>query len=392
MRLRSATFLPLAIPFVEQFAHATKTRRASDAILLKVTTSDGATGWGETLVRPYLSGETVEGFADAVQELGPRLGTVEWRLDLDAPHSLAKLAPVTAALDDLLATLARPSSVRAWNGLRCALELAIVDALLRAQARGLADLLPPIRKEIVYSGVISAEDPEKSLKIARQLRQLGIQHYKLKVTPATAVELVRDVRALIGAASLRLDANASFALDDALAFCRAIEDLDVAAIEEPLLHATPATLAELQRATKIPIMCDEALVTMADARNLIRHQAAGMFNVRLAKCGGLAGCIAIASAARDAGVALQLGALVGETAILSAVGRALAAADDSYLFVEGSYGTLLLKEDVARQSVRFGHGGRAPLLRGPGFGVDVDESVVRKYAEESLVRDFAFPS
>ena len=93
----------------------------------------------------------------------------------------------------------------------------------------------------------------------------------------------------------------------------------------------------------------------------------------------LAPCLAFAEKAAAAGVALQLGALVGETAILSAVGRALAAADERFQFVEGSYGTLLLKEDVGRQSVRFGHGGRAPLLRGPGLGVEVDETVVRKY-------------
>jgi L-alanine-DL-glutamate epimerase-like enolase superfamily enzyme len=390
MRLRSATLLPLAIPFVEQFAHATKTRRTSDTILLKVTTGDGATGWGETLVRPYLSGETVEALVAATQDLAAGLAALDWRLDLEAPDSLSRLAPVTAALDAVFAGLPRPPAVRAWNGLRCAVELAVVDALLRGRSRGLADLLPPSRKQIVYSGVISAEEPEKSLRIVRQFRQLGIRHYKLKVTPETGVQLVRSVRALIGVGSLRLDANASFALEDALALCGALEDLEIDAIEEPLRQATPAALAELQRATKIPMMCDEALVTMADAEMLIRHEAARMFNVRVAKCGGLAGCMRMANAAAEAGIALQLGALVGETAILSAAGRALAAADERYLFVEGSYGTLLLKEDVARQSVRFGHGGRAALLRGVGLGVEVDEAVVRKYAREELVREFVF--
>jgi len=392
MRLRSATFLPLAIPFVEQFAHAAKTRHTSDAILLKVTTSDGATGWGETLVRPYLTGETIETVLEAIREIGPRLGSVEWRLDLDARAPLARLAPLTAALDAVLATVSPPASVRAWNGLRCALELAVVDAALRVQARGLADLLPPARKQVVYSGVVSATSREKSLRIARQFRQLGVQDYKLKVRPTTPVDLVREIRALIGPASLRLDANASFVLEDALEFCRAIEGLGVAAIEEPLLRATPAALGVLQSATSIRVMCDESLVTLTDAENLIRHRAAGMFNVRIAKCGGLAGCIALSNTARDAGIGLQLGALVGETAILSAAGRALAAANEDYLFVEGSYGTLLLQEDVARQSVRFGHGGRAPVLRGPGLGIDVDEPIVRKYARDGLVQDFGFPA
>ena len=380
MRIFRVTLLPLDIPFVEQFAHATKTRHASDTLLLKLEAEGGGIGWGETLVRPYLSGETVALTFSAMAELEPRLAGIEWRLDFAAATSEARLRPLTQALDALLAALPLPTGVRAWAGLRCALELAILDVLLRAAGKGLDDLLPPVRKELVYSGVISAEDPEKSLKIARQLKQLGIQHYKLKVTPGTAIDVVRSVRDLIGsAARLRLDANASFSLEEAAAFCRAAEPLDVAAIEEPLRAATPVSLASLQSTTTIPIMVDEALVTLADAATLIEHRSARMFNVRLAKCGGVAPCLALSALAETASINLQLGALVGETAILSAVGRALAASSERFHFVEGSYGTLLLKEDIGRQSVRFGHGGRAPLLRGVGNGVDVDEAIVCKY-------------
>ena len=62
---------------------------------------------------------------------------------------------------------------------------------------------------------------------------------------------------------------------------------------------------------------------------------------------------------------LQLGSQVGETAILSAAGRHLAAAPPELTFVEGSFGTLLLTEDVTVESVRFGHKGEAGLLSGP---------------------------
>jgi muconate cycloisomerase len=53
-------------------------------------------------------------------------------------------------------------------------------------------------------------------------------------------------------------------------------------------------------------------------------------------------------------------------------------------FVEGSYGKLLLTEDISRDPLHFGYGGRAPLLRGPGLGIRVREDVLMKYALEKI--------
>ena len=81
------------------------------------------------------------------------------------------------------------------------------------------------------------------------------------------------------------------------------------------------------------------------------------------------------------GLQLQLGCQVGETAILSAAGRHVAAYLEDLVFVEGSYGNLLLTEDVSENNVTFGQGGKAPVLQGPGLGVKVCEDRLRKYAD-----------
>src|SRR5206468_2344430 len=60
--------------------------------------------------------------------------------------------------------------------------------------------------------------------------------------------------------------------------------------------------------------------------------------------------------------------------------RHLAAALPEVTFVEGSFGTLLLAEDVSVESVRFGHRGEAPLLTGPGLGIRVVEERLRRRA------------
>jgi muconate cycloisomerase len=126
-------------------------------------------------------------------------------------------------------------------------------------------------------------------------------------------------------------------------------------------------------------MVDESLVTEADAEALIEAKAADLFNIRVSKCGGLARSLAIAARASAMGIGVQVGSQVGETAILAAAGRHLAAALPEVAFVEGSFGTLLLAEDVAVESVRFGHRGEAPLLTGPGLGIRVvEERLLRR--------------
>ena len=83
-------------------------------------------------------------------------------------------------------------------------------------------------------------------------------------------------------------------------------------------------------------------------------------------------------------IQLQLGCQVGETAILSATGRHLAAWLEDVTFVEGSYGTLLLAEDISRESLRFGHGGKASLLHRPGLGIVVQDPILEKYAHQRI--------
>jgi muconate cycloisomerase len=100
----------------------------------------------------------------------------------------------------------------------------------------------------------------------------------------------------------------------------------------------------------------------------------------LSKNGGIGRTLELARIAIRAGLKLQLGCQVGETAILSAAGRHVAAYLEDLVFVEGSYGSLLLTEDVSENNITFGQGGKAPALQGPGLGVKVSEDRLRKYA------------
>jgi L-alanine-DL-glutamate epimerase-like enolase superfamily enzyme len=130
-------------------------------------------------------------------------------------------------------------------------------------------------------------------------------------------------------------------------------------------------------------MADEALTGEDEARALVALGGCALFNLRLSKLGGMAAARRIARIADEAGIGLQVGCQVGESAILSAAGRMLAASLDHPVALEGSYGTLLLEEDLSVAPFSFGSGGSARLQEGPGLGIDIDAERVRRLAAQS---------
>jgi len=368
MKLVAATLYALRIPLVESFSHSATERRWSDSVVVRVRDEAGTEGFGEGTPRPYVTGEIVETMLDHLTcELWPRVA------DREVPpacnlEALAAFLPETS-----LAGAIAPHASRA------ALELAVLDCALRRAGRPLATLLPPRRSRVTYSGVITAGPIARAVQHARQMRAIGLHNIKVKVGFDDDVARVTAVREALGYdASLRLDANGAWSFERAVHVLNAVAPLGIAAVEQPLPRGPVEDLARLRQAIPVPIMADESLVTPADAEALIAGEAVDFFNVRISKCGGLARSLAIAERAAKAGVGVQVGSQVGETAILSAAGRHLAAALPTVAFVEGSFGTLLLAEDVSVESVRFGHRGEASLLTGPGLGIRVVEERLRR--------------
>jgi L-alanine-DL-glutamate epimerase-like enolase superfamily enzyme len=368
MRLVGATLYALRIPFVEAFGHSAVERRCSDSVVVRVRDEAGTEGYGEGAPRPYVTGETVATMLDHLAgELWPRVAERE-------------LPPTghLAGIDAFLPDTHLPGAV-APHAARAALELAVLDCMLRRARRSAATLLPPRRPRVTYSGVVTAGSIDRAVRHARQMRAVGLHQIKLKVGFDDDVARVAAVREALGPdVSLRLDANGGWTFAHAVEVLTAVAPLDIAAAEQPLPRG--GDLAALRSAVPVPLMADESLVTLDDAEALIAEGAVDFFNVRVSKCGGLARSLAIAARAAAAGLGVQVGSQVGETAILAAAGRHLAAALPEVAFAEGSFGTLLLTEDVSVESVRFGHRGQAPLITGPGLGIRVVEKTLRERA------------
>ncbi|MDD4891426.1 MAG: enolase C-terminal domain-like protein, partial [Phycisphaerae bacterium] len=117
-----------------------------------------------------------------------------------------------------------------------------------------------------------------------------------------------------------------------------------------------------------------------DADRLIGAKAVDLFNIRVSKNGGLIAARRLAERAVAGGLGFQLGCMVGETGLLSSAGRWFLSMVRGVRFAEGSFGRLLLRDDVTRPSPRFGRGGAVRPIKSLGLGVEVDRAKLAKYA------------
>ena len=375
-RIESVTIYQLHIPFHQVFRHALQSREESDAVIVKITDNTGLSGYGESLPRSYVTGETAETMIARIREqLAPKIFAESFAPGWETFEYLQTVMPEWTKSGE------RASSPVAWNAAFCAVELALLDWSLRADHCALADLLPPARYEVVYSGVISADAPKDAGALARRLARFGIHQIKVKVgTPDDAARLEAIRKAVGDKVELRADANAAWQADEAIEQLRRLTRFNLRSIEQPVSADDLAGMKRVRDQSGVPIMADESLVTLDQARRLIELDASDYFNIRLSKCGGLSGSLAIAKLAQQAGTKIQVGAQVGETGLLSAAGRTFAAHLPALASAEGSFGTWLLTEDVTFENVAFGFGGRAPLLKSRGLSVTVKEDVLERLA------------
>ncbi|HOF18788.1 MAG TPA: enolase C-terminal domain-like protein [Phycisphaerae bacterium] len=328
-----------AIP-MRSFEHAAASRELAEAIVTRVTFDDGAVGWGETLPRDYVTGETLD-------TVPTDLGTTLW----------PAIAGKPVGPEQVRALPARDADGRCITAARCAMELALSDAIAPPAA------VAPIRARV--SGVLGSADPDRTARRLRWMRLYGLRDFKLKlgfgyeIDRANLAAVDRRIGRAIarGRCTLRVDVNGGW---DAASAPERVEELaqyGVCAVEQPV-YGPPEALADLAARCTLPLIADESLRTGDDARVLLAAGAKVWWNLRISKNGGLTLAADLARLAAGRGVPLVVGCMVGESGILSAAQRRLLTGIPQPRFVEGNYGRFLLSDDLTTPSPRFGYGGR----------------------------------
>jgi L-alanine-DL-glutamate epimerase-like enolase superfamily enzyme len=380
--VRALDLFHVAVPLKAKIRHASHERTTSDSLVVRATLDDGTQGFGEGVPRPYVTGETIEStFAalarfDAARHLGV-LGDFE--------GACGRIGALT------LPEIENDPRGMFGNAARCALELALLDAVGRRSGRsvalavrqwaGFGPLMHPDARPIRYSGAITADSGRKERISAWKMRLYGFQQVKIKVGVDGQDDPSRlaTLRRILGKTmDIRLDANEAWHAGDLLDRVRPLLAYKPTALEQPVPHAEVDAITETGLRRLVPVMLDESLCGFPDAVRAVERGTADLFNVRLSKCGGFGPTLRIIDLARRSGLGVQLGCHPGETGLLSAAGRHLACQVGGLRYIEGSYDRHVLAENLIVGDITFGYGGRARPIDGLGLGVRVDPAALER--------------
>lgn len=245
MKVESCRIFRYRLPLARPLPLAGGVVRERTGVLVRVEAS-GAWGWGDAAPLPGFSRESVDDAAAELAALARRLGGAGFD-----PRG-----------GDLESWLGREPPEAASASVRFGLETALAS-LSRRIRTGTDGELPGFDGAVPVNGLLVGSR-EEVLRRAAQLGDAGCRAVKLKVGSRGAAEdaeLTRAVRAALGeGVGLRLDANRSWSLEQAVAFGKAAGAAGVEYLEEPLRD--PARLGEFFDATGIPVGLDESLLEL----------------------------------------------------------------------------------------------------------------------------------
>src|SRR5207253_6813654 len=110
-------------------------------------------------------------------------------------------------------------------------------------------------------------------------------------------------------AKLGIDANGGWpTVEIAVATIKRLHDAaDIAFAEQPVPAGDHEELAAVRRQIDVPVIADESLYSLADARALVRAEACDVFSIYIGKAGGIGPARAIADFALSEGIACTIG-------------------------------------------------------------------------------------
>ncbi|MEI9994324.1 MAG: dipeptide epimerase [Rhizomicrobium sp.] len=263
-------------PYRQTFKFARETRQAAPLFVVHV--SDGThIGRGECGIQS-LKDETPESVAAQLREIAGRIAAIGSRAELNrAVPAQSSRNAVDCALWDLEC---KRSGASIW-------QLSGVDPV------------PKIEVDIT----IGINALEKMRADAEQAVARGYRLLKLKADADSVLEKVDAIAKAVPGVKFIVDANEAWSMEQLSALAPALAALDVVLIEQPLHHDHDAALAGYD--SPIPLCADESCATASQIGVLAERYDS--VNIKLDKTGGLTEALALARAARAAGMGLMMG-------------------------------------------------------------------------------------
>jgi o-succinylbenzoate synthase len=401
MKIVDIRWYPYRIPFVKSFTTAHGIITAREGAIVEITTDQGITGIGEIAPLPEFAGSSL---AEICKLLPTIAAYMQGKAVLEAlvgePYVVSvpssgpgkDLAPAAPREQVYTPNPNRSSANAVGAGALCGLEIALLDALCKANDYSISTLLAPINSVpqscVAVNAIIGVKGTRAAVEAAREVKNIGFGCVKLKVGMGENLQeeigRIAAVREAIGSEMhLRLDANEAWSLDEAIAVLSHCVPYAIQYVEQPLKAYDLNGMRTLRQAVPIPIAADEAVHSLESARQVMAYEAADILVIKPQLAGGLRIGKQIIAEATQRCIQCVITSTI-ETGIGLTAALHLAAASPSITLECGLATLSLLADDLLVDEFPLRRG-FLEVPAGPGLGVELDRKAIELWTTSSPI-------
>jgi len=283
---------PLKNPFV------TALRRVDylEDIIVIIECNDGSTGYGEGAPTPQITGETLNSMNIAINTIATHLVGK----DIEDFHTLLHLVHCC---------LTKNTTAKS------AIEIALFDLKSQNEKLPLYKMLGGSKTHFQTDITISMEKIDTMVVKSLEAVDLGYDILKIKIgdNPKTDIDRIIAIYQAVGKnITLRLDANQGWTAKQSVTLLHAIEKQGIIAefIEQPVAANDYEGLHYIKQRVETPLLADESIFNIQDAKKLLDMQAIDYVNIKLAKTGGISQALKLADLTHNYGIKCMIGCML----------------------------------------------------------------------------------
>lgn len=342
-------------------AYITKTKQRSAVV--RITDQDGRVGLGNIDPSPGYSVETIE---QSLNALADTLGPAALGQETGNIHCL------TAHLDQKLDH---------FLDAKAAIEMAATDLIGRRHELCVSDMLGgSVMKEASFNGWIGIVSPEEAAAEVTRWYEAGWRSTKIKIGGDIYAD--RDRVAAVRRATdpnfkIRVDANAGYTVDQAIALGKMLEPYNLELMEQPVAADDFEGLRQVRNAVDIPIMADESITDFASLIKIIQMGSADIVKLKVMKQGGFLKTSRMLATAEAAGLGVVIGHGFG-LGINTMAEILLASTSRAVLSGLECVGPIKTSDDIVTHKLDL-TSGRLTIPHATGLGVTLDDEKLKRY-------------
>jgi len=366
VKITSMEIFEIVVPLKDKYtlSKVIGSKSSTECVLVKIDTDEGIYGIGEADPHVPFTEESMESITYCI---------------------LNYLSPLVIGQD--------PENIEGINSLmdqgvklnlmaKGAIDMACYDILGKKRNLPIYEMFGgKIRDFIPLVWSVGNSPPEQTVKDVQKAHDEGFKTIMVKTghfAPQTDIERIRLVRNAYPNIKIIVDVNQGWDVETSIEVGRKIAPLDIYFLEQPVPYWDIEGLAKIKKSIPIPISVDESLLTLHDARRIIREGAADIFSIKVSKNGGISRAQKLIKIAAENEIKCWMNSML-EEGITQAASLHLGLSTPNLLDGGHAYfSPLRLAADISTYSENIQDLKIYPPTR-PGLGIDLKTETINRF-------------